>query len=70
MKKIIQIRCNECKGIGLIKRKAELCSVCNELNCTICITDTNYIKLPPYYECIKCDGLGYFEKKENEKEKR
>ena len=56
--KIIQIQCIICKGVGLIKREKVSCKICNDLYCKGCDL-YNTLTLPPYYECVTCDGLGY-----------
>ena len=54
IKKIIQIQCSACNGIGFVKR--EEVEVCKK-NSYEKENDVK-INLPPYKECNKCDSLG------------
>jgi len=55
IKKIIQIRCSDCNGIGFVKREEVKVYKKNSEE------EENDVKinLPPYKECDKCDSLGY-----------
>ena len=47
------VRCDNCKGVGLIKPDVVMCNACADMICK-----SNSTIKTPWEECSKCDGAG------------
>ena len=47
------VRCDNCKGVGLIKLDVVMCNACADMICK-----SNSTIKTPWEECGKCDGAG------------